>query len=219
MKKVFLTLGILGLAFLMILPSLAKKDEGTRIKDGVIQYSAGHYLAGTPLPLGYDAFGYNYQAHMFNGSYANVYLGRDGYSPYDGDDEAYLEANPGAESHKMWPYREIWLIMKWNDQWLSNMDRDGDGVLDRYNGYSSYSGSHAWLTNHMRGEEEGEKYTYFVKIVAAPADAYADGGVWYTAGGEEIGPVIWGAFAIIQELESGQGSKYVSPSGPGFGKY
>ena len=70
----------------------------TTIKDGTLTYSAGHYLAGQPLKTGYDVFGYNYQVHMFNGSYANVYLGGAGFPPYEGDDESYLAENPGARS-------------------------------------------------------------------------------------------------------------------------
>ena len=30
-----------------------------------------------------------------------------------------------------------------------------------------------------------------------------DGGIWYEADGSEIGAVIWGSFAITQEVESG----------------
>jgi len=72
---------------------------------------------------------------------------------------------------------------------------------------------------------EGTCYwDYFVKIVAAPADAYKDTGVWYAADGTEIGPVIWGAFAIIQEVENDpcagiSGAQYISPCGPGLGKW
>ena len=52
-----------------------------------------------------------------------------------------------------------------------------------------------------------------------PDDAEPVDGIWYAADGTEIGPVIWGAFAIIEEVESGLGATYVSPSGPGFGKW
>ncbi len=118
--------------------------------------------------------------------------------------------------------------MKWNDAWLSNRDCDGDGKLDRYYGYSSYIGSGAWLTNHQSGSYEENSQTYywndFVKIVAVPADAVAKAGVWYTAGGTEIGPVIWGAFAIIQEVYNDQGTGdhglfSKSSASPGFGFY
>ncbi|MHA1975068.1 MAG: hypothetical protein ACTSW1_18930 [Candidatus Hodarchaeales archaeon] len=44
-------------------------------------------------------------------------------------------------------------------------------------------------------------------------------GVWYTVNGSEIGPVIWGSFAIIQEVESGVGATYVSSTNAEFGYY
>jgi len=373
----------------------AKPEKCTTIKDGILEYSTGHYLDGTPLIVGYDIFGYNYQAHMFNGSYANAYLGRPGaaFSPYEGDDDTYLAENPGAEDHWTWPYRDVQLMMKWNDAWLSNKDCGEDDELDRHYGYDSYIGSGAWITNHMwgsyyndifvdefdigdtgsevghnlegwsdpvawtsgygggsddgtfrllmgRGDDcvdcedayftmntngavvdklilhhlDGQKpddfdvwlldyidgslvehyiligsydaaegaedwvttehtflprsgelkfklvatspitewcltwgqvafswaklespcyWDYFVKIVAAPEDANkipenADGdkilGTWFTADKTEIGPVIWGAFAIIQEVENDpcadiHGLQYLSPAGPGLGKW
>ena len=109
--------------------------------------------------------------------------------------------------------------MKWNDAWIANSDQDADGALDRHFGYPTYIDSGAWLTNHMRGTDEGKTWTYFTKIVAVPSDAVLAGGVWYTAGGVEIGPVIWGEFATILDVESGLGATYISPFGPGFGKY
>lgn len=219
-------------AIISIAPAIAKK-EGIRIQDSILQYSAGHYLGGTPLVIGYDEFGYNYQAHMFNGYYCNAYLGRagSGLPPYEGDAEAYLAANPAAASHWTWPYRDVVVMMQWNDAWISNMDRDSDGLLDR--GYTKgstgpYTDSGvpgAWLTNHMRGVNvDGTRWEYYTKIVAAPADAYVVDEVWYTADGVEIGPVIWGAFATIQKVSNDpaydeHGVLYNSPSPTGFGYY
>jgi hypothetical protein len=210
------------LAALLVLaaPVMAAKNTGcTNIQSGLIPYSAGHYLAGQPITTGYDPYGYNYQAHMFSGSYANVYLGGYGYPPYLGDDEAYLAENPKAANFWAWPYRDVQLIMKWNDAWIANTDCDGDGKLDRHFGYPSYIGSGAWETNHQSGVDEGEKWTYFTKIAAVPSDAVKQGGIWYDANGYEIGPVIWGEFATLLTVESGEGATYVSPSGPGFGKW
>lgn len=235
MKKMGIILGcVVILVGMVVLPGMAKKNNGcTTIQDGVLTYAPGHYLTGQSFMLGYDPFGYNYQAHMFNGSYANAYLGRDGFPPYEGDDVAYLAENPTAEFHWTWPYRDIKLQMKWNDAWLSNKDCNDDGKLDR--GYScdpvnanSSACEGAWLTNHQSGtdDENGTecKWNYFVKIVAAPEGAYEDGDNWYTADDVEIGPSIWGAFAIIQEVENDpcaglHGVQYLSPAGPGFGKY
>jgi len=186
--------------------AIAKKDGCTKIQDGELYTSDGNLI----LP-GYDDWGYNYQAHMFNGYYCDAYR-----------DAGWCQ-----------PYKDIRLIMKWNDAWLSNEDCDGDGLLDRHYGYSSYIGSGAWLTNHQsgtctyvdnKGKERTGKWTYFVKIVAVPEGAHCQDGIWYTADGVEIGPDIWGAFAIIQEVSNDpclgeHGILYKSPAGPGFGKW
>lgn len=223
MKKLAVVLVSLVWVFALSTQIMAA-DGCTRIKDGVLTYSVGHYLDGQPLVVGYDIFGYNYQAHMFNGLYCNAYLGRDGYPPYEGNDAEYLAENPGAESHWTWPYRNIQVMMKWSDEWLSNQDCNGDGSLDR--GYScdpenAYDSGcpGAWLTNHMGGGGGADQWTYFTKIVAPADGSTLDQGVWYTASGTEIGPQIWNAFATIQEVESAAGATYVSPAAPGFGKH
>jgi hypothetical protein len=173
----------------------------TTIQDGTLETSDGRLLEP-----GFDMWGYNYQAHIFNGTYCDAYQNADWCQPY----------------------ADVELQMKWNDAWLSNKDCDGDFLLDRYYGFSSYIGSGAWLTNHQKGwyVENGKKqrWTYFVKIVAAPADATNVGGVWYAADGTEIGAAIWGSFATVQQVENDTGSgthggQYVSPYSAGFGKY
>ena len=91
-----------------------------------------------------------------------------------------------------------------------------------------YLGSGAWLANHQSGTYEVDgnkcKWLYFVKIVAVPSDATLTGGIWYAADGTEIGPEIWGAFATIQEVSNDpcagiHGAQYVTPAGPGLGKW
>lgn len=206
MKKYFVALGCLALIFAFSNLALAGgkgkgKQECITIQDGFLLTSEG-----VLVEPGYDQWGYNYQAHLFNGYYCDAYR-----------DAAWCQ-----------PYKEDKLSMKWNDAWLSNKDCDGDGLLDRHYGFSSYKGSGAWLTNHMSGvyEQDGTlcSWVYFVKIVAAPADAYVEDGVWYAADGTEIGSVIWGEFAIIQEISNDacagdHGLQYLSPVGPGFGKF
>jgi hypothetical protein len=197
------------------------------IQGGNILYDVNHYYQGAPLETGFDGFGYNYQALKFLGSYFNAYAGRDGYPPYEGDDEAYLDENPGAENHWAWPHRNVNLMMKWNTEWLSKTDCDFDTKLDRHWDYETYIGSGAWLTNHQSGtyiDEEGNTchWTYFVKIIAAPEDAYVEDGYWYSADGTEIGPQIWGSFAVIQEVSNDpcggeNGVQYLSFDHAGFG--
>jgi len=127
-------------------------DTCTYIKDGTLLYATGHYLVDEPLTLGYDIFGYNYQAHIFNGTYANAYLGRpgSGLPPYTGDDTSYMADNLTYinDPFEVWQFRNVQLQMKWNDAWLANKDCNEDGVLDRP---SPVIGSGAWLTNHASG--------------------------------------------------------------------
>jgi len=219
---------LLGLATsVSAAPPPPDKPECTKIQDGVLMYSVDHYFAGQPLTVGYDLFGYNYQAHMFSGSYANIYLGGGGFPPYTGDDAAYLAENPTVVNHWAWPYRDTQVLMKWDQDWLANVDCDNDGKLDRHYGSASYIGSGAWETNHMWGEYEQDgkvcHWDYFTKIIAVPSDATKVDGVWYNnADGVEIGPDIWGAFATIQTVENDpcagiNGIQYISPDHPGFG--
>lgn len=195
------TLIVAAAAFINTNDACAKGDC-TTIQSGELLASDG-----SVIELGFDDWGYNYQAHLFNGGYCDAYR-----------DAAWCQA-----------YKDDLLAMKWNDAWLSNSDCDGDGKLDRHYGFDSYIGSGAWLTNHQSGEYENEggevcKWNYFVKIVAAPADAYADAGIWYAADGVEIGPVIWGAFAVIQQVENDpcaglHGMQYISPVRAGLGNW
>lgn len=173
--------------------------ECVNIKSGAIKTSDGRVIKP-----GFDEWGYNYQAHSFNGGYCESY-----------QNAAWCQ-----------PYADVDLLMKWDDAWLSNKDCDGDGLLDRHFGSPSYIGSDAWLTNHQSGKVEVNgklrQWTYFIKIVAAPEDAVLDSGFWYTPGGTEIGPAIWGEFAIVQEIlndpsAGAHGVLYKSPVGPGFG--
>ncbi len=174
MKKLMFVLAVFCL--LLILPSAASASspgnnpQCTTIQDGTLLTSSGDVI--TP---GYDKWGYNYQAHIFNGGYC----------------DAYRDA-PWCQ-----PYKDVQLLMKWNDAWLSNNDCDGDGLLDRHYGLASYIGSGAWTTNHQSGTYVGDdgkahRWEYFVKIVAKPTADYscaANGGI-----------EIWGEFCQIQSV-------------------
>jgi hypothetical protein len=67
------------------------------------------------------------------------------------------------------------------------------------------------------------RWTYFIKMVAPPEDAYVENGNWYTADGMEIG-LYWEGFVIIQQVyndpsSGAHGILYKSPVGPGLGLY
>ncbi len=206
MKKLLIGLFImLAMAILVCPASAAKKVKGdcATIQSGEILNAT----TGEVIELGYNLYGYNYQAHMFNGDFC-------------GYDYNLNDCNPLVEHN---------LMMKWNDAWLSNMDCDGDDLLDRHYGYPTYQGSGAWLTNHESGLvecEDGEwrQWTYFIKIVTPGFDAISDGDYWYDSDGDVIGPVIWGQFAIIQEVSNdpsggAHGILYKSPIRSGLGNW
>ncbi len=116
------------------------------IKDGTLVDSVGN-----PLVLGFDVYGYNYQAHEFVGTYDSADRVLDG--KYYGQTGDFVDDK---------------LAMKWSDKWLSNKDCDGDGKLDR----GSSGTSQGWLTNHVVGDYDSDEdgiqdatYTDFVKIV------------------------------------------------------
>ena len=199
MKKTLLVIVVIVSISLFSSMSFA---QCVTIQDGVLAGSDG-----VLLQTGYDAWGYNYQAHIFNGYYCDAYR-----------NAAWCQA-----------YVDVELEMKWNDAWMSNQSCDGNGSLDRHYGFPSYKGSGAWETNHQKGtyvDTNGKKqrWNYFVKIVAAPLNAYASGGMYYAADGSEIGPVIWTDFAIIQEVYNDTGTgdhgvAYLSPYKAGFGAF
>lgn len=165
----------------------------------------------------FDKWGYNYQAHLFSGLYWN-----------NSRPEPPCELGTCAS--------DTYLIMKWSDVWLSNVDSNDDGNLDR--GYVDCRGpgtnpnlteSHcpgAWLTNHQRGEyvnDEGRtcKWTYFVKIVyppGGPVDGDGDGFDDNTGGS-----IIWGAYVRIQQVSNdtcgGEHGNIFSIQPTGFGAY
>lgn len=139
-----------------------------------------HTADGALITLGFDEWGYNYQARLFVGEYCDVQRGN-GVC-----DEAY---------------EGVALLMTWNEAWLSVRDCNGDGRLDRHLGDPSYIGSGARLTNHLMGSYELNGRTCHWRqrfvIEAAPSDAERVDDTWYDADGNELGPVIWEEFVEI----------------------
>lgn len=137
-----------------------------KIQDGTIKDRAGNLLT-----VGFDQFGYNYQAHLFVGTYDTSDRVADGlYWGSSGD------------------YVDDVLQMKWSDEWLSNVDCNGDGKLDRglINGVPT-GVSAGWLTNHVNGDYTDtngiQHYTYFVKI-----------------GYFGPGSPLWGSYKVLEEV-------------------
>ncbi len=174
--------GVIGVA-VVLLALVAAAPAGaqcTKIKDGTLTDSLGN-----PLAVGYDKYGYNYQARLFNGL-------ADNYT------RPSVPATEGTEN----------LVMKWSDDWLSNVDCNGDGKLDR--GLDPKTGisdgiSKGWVTNHYEGDYTGSDgelhhYTYFAKIVYV-GPAVGDTDPWAAVR-------IWGLYAVIEELQTDQFGEY-----------
>ena len=195
-RKTFLILLTVALlAALLATPVFADKpDEKPKDKCNTIQSGLIVDSAGNPLTVGYDAFGYNYQAHMFNGTYDSSDRTLD--DTYWDDTGDYVDDK---------------LMMKWSDDWLANVDCDGDGKLDRGLVDGDVGGtSLGWLTNHVTGNYVGDDdnthtFTEFIKIV------------WVGPGGD-----LWGQYTIIQDVLNDQYSGYngvmikVNPAGLGL---
>ena len=181
---VFALLAFAGTAF------AGKPASCATIQGGTIEDNAGN-----PIQTGYDQFGYNYQSHMFNGTYDSSDRTIDG--TYWGSTGDYVDDS---------------LIMKWSDAWLSNVDCNGDNKLDRGLVDGVVGGtSLGWLTNQNEGDYDSDgngtqdaHYTYFAKIV-------------WTGPGSPL----WGQYTIIQEVYNdpvgGFTGLYSKLGAPGFG--
>ena len=187
----------IGLTLALAAPAAAQ-SPCAKIKDGTITDKQGDVV--TP---GYDKYGYNYQAKMFNGLYENF----------------SRPATPVTEGTEN-------MIMKWSDEWLATVDCNGDHKLDR--GLDPKTGksdgfSKGWVTNHFEGDYldadgESHHYTYSVKIA------------WVGPVPEGTDPFaatrIWGQFAVIEEIQTdpfgelhGGRVKFVNKiTGPGLGQ-
>lgn len=159
-----------------------------KIQSGTITDSAGN-----PLTVGYDQFGYNYQAHHFLGTYDGADRNLDGtFWGQTGD------------------FVDDMLEMKWSDDWLANVDCDGDHLLDRGLVGTVPDGiSKGWLTNHVNGDYvvDGQTYhyTWFVKI-------------GYTGPGSPL----WKYYTIVEEVYNdpfGGFNGLQSLIDPGLGHY
>lgn len=172
LKKIIISLmiiGIISIFFLVVIPAL-KSKECVSIKSNLLADHDGNILV-----MGNDKWGYNYQAHSFNGFLDNT----------------AKPVIPVTDGNK--------LMMKWNDALLSNQDCDGDNKLDNHYRYPSYRGSGAWINYRISGtyEMSGEicSWDESYKIEAIPQYAVINNGYWYSEG-KQIGPAIGGEFAV-----------------------
>ena len=109
MERLFTVLSCIVLCF-VFLTQINAQDCVTS-QDGTLLRSNG-----VLIDTGFDEWGYNYQAHMFNGKYCDAY----------------------RDAARCQEWKDVDLLMKWNNAWLSNKDCDDDGLLDRHWEFTSY---------------------------------------------------------------------------------
>jgi len=202
MKKVYLFLSLISVfAFITvscdrtddISESIQNKSDNAKEKCTTIQ--SGELIDGNgdAITLGYTDYGYNYQAHMYNGDYY------------------------GDGSSLIMKWNDAWLS---NQDCDSDGKLDRHYGFTTYIGSGAWLTNHYTENYVFEGNEC--MYSEFIKIVAVPEDAYIDNGNWYTADDVLIGEVIWGQFAIIQYIVNDPcggygGSMKYKGSNPGLG--
>ncbi len=190
---------------------------------------------------GFDEYGYNWNAHHFNGILLNAIIGdyiNQGapfwkMGPYTGDDDTYLidHANEIENTiawsntwdppapwfwYYIWGFRHVNLVMHWNDALISR-----EGIYP-----ATWFDSNGWITFHYSGIEENNKWSEFQKMVAARSTDILIDGIWYDEYGTEIGiECDYKDLILIQVIEIGDVPAYMyypayhNPTSSGLGKY
>lgn len=230
MKKFILLLVIItGLFFLI---SCEKETVTEPVNDITLKNNS----AKTDSKLtGFDQWGYNWQAHQFNGYLINAMFGDELYPdapwykkepPFNGDVLAYEESHPEVLEYDFWQYGDMELVMHWNEAMIS---RDGvyqEPILD----------SDGWITFHYRKGEGDKRWSQFQKFVCAKSTDYKEiyfyddkgnpvFGEWFSKDDKSIGWYYqWPDRILIQVVNTGNLPEgflptFRGPLGPGIGNY
>lgn len=222
MKKLILILAI-ALAFAGCEKDFLEEPTGN------MELKSGN--SGNDKLTGFDQWGYNWNAHHFNGYLINAWFGDELYPdadwykqmpPFEGDVEAYLQAHPETSDYPFWMYGDMKLVMHWNEACITTEGVYPYPILD----------SEAWITFHYSQGEGKNKWSQYQKFVAAKSSYTLDMldpvngfGIWYTEDGEEVGYYyLWPDRVLIQVQNAGNIPPYLlgtykSPLFPGLGKH
>lgn len=172
---------------------------------------------------GFNEWGFNWKAHHYNGILINVFFSdtmfKDmpfyGMDPYMGDDEAYLAKYSYAEDLPFWFFRNVDLVMHWNEALISS-----DAVYP-----DTWFDSNAFITFHYSGGKGNDRWSQFQKMVAARSTDSFEDGKWYNSNGEEIGVASgYDDLILISVVNTGEippmfYDEYANPVSSGIGKY
>ena len=179
---------------------------------------------------GFDQWGYNWNAHHFNGYLINAVLGdflfidypHYQYPPYKGEGMPYWDELVGYFDYFVYfmppELLDCKLVMHWNEKLISN-----EGVYPE-----KWMDSNGWITFHFMYDKDKEKWSHFRRMVAARSTDYVENGMWYNKDGTELGVAtdVWPELIINQVINTGdvpylfyRTDPYRSPYSPGYGKY
>ncbi len=141
--------------------------------------AAGIMAVSTVIPTfaagGFDQYGYNDTARIFNGTCLSWGMGKYNWS------QAQAEAYCGDYSNDK-------LVMKWNDEW------------DRGNaeGWTDINGYDAWTDNEWNGKKNGsgEVWHYKIKWIGNCVEGEVQ---------EDGGYCIWGQFEVVMDHGTSDG--------------
>lgn len=190
---------------------------------------------GNEKITGFDQWGYNWNAHQFNGYLINAWFGDEidpaapWYKkdpPYNGDWEGYAADHPEVLSYEFYYYGNMTLVMHWNEACISS-----EGVYQY-----PIKDSDAWITFHYKAGEGKDRWSQFQKYVAVKSTDdlvvyFADEngnpvyGEWFSKEGESVGLYyLWPDRALVQVVNTGNVPEgmlgtYKGLIGPALGKY
>jgi len=174
----------------------------------------------------FDDWGFNWQAHHFNGYLVNAimgdYLYRDmpfhKWAVYQGEGDIFIQEFMDEFGFFLIPpaLLDVNLVMQWNEALISSR-----GVYPE-----SWIDSDGWITFHFKKDLGEEKWSQFQKLVAKRTTDRLENGIWYNREGEEIGiaSADWETLIIVKVVNTGNVPSFMYPEyksgmGAGLGKY
>lgn len=176
----------------------------------------------------FDEWGFNWNAHHFDGYLVNailadhMFMGYPHYKKTIYNGEGIEFWNNLLDSYSYFAYfmpdflLDCHVVMHWNEALISS-----EGVYE-----ASWTGTDAWITFKFRGENNGESWSHFRKLVAvSETDSLYDDGTWHNAAGAQIGlQSDWAELMVIQVVNTGAVppvfyAPYRSPAGSGLGTF
>lgn len=239
MKKILFFTAILSIMFF----AFSSCDRDAMDKSIELNQSIEALKNSNAKNNGLDEYGYNWNAHHFNGNMLNAIIGdymNQGapfwkMGPYTDNDDIYLIEhaneientiawsetwNPPAPWFwgYIWRFRHVNLVMHWNDALISR-----EGIYP-----AIWFDSNGWITFHYSGTAGDKRWSEFQKMVAARSTDVLNKKerIWYDENEVEIGiECDYNNLILIQVIEIGDVPAYMyypayhNPTSSGLGKY